>query len=392
MEKYFLKPFIVLFFLFMSFVAHSKTVEFELKPLPTAKSGPQEIKKGLLDLYQGKISAEELEKQLLLAEAFQNQIYTLLEKKIAENKMIKAEVSERTVKGNFVTETVIQFPSLIQRPGAHPANQVIAKLYTPSISQPFCDYKYPTTIFLHHILDELPMIEDLGKVMASGVTHQPGMIAVIHMPHYGERKLKGEDFINPDMTKYRENIAQLILDTHMLRDFLISRSNVNPQKFSLTGMSLGGILGVVVGAFDQGFTAYGNLVGGVDTADILFNRATTRPDSEVAMALKGVKMDEDFIRENIAAADGMTWLHRYQNKKIFALNASRDDIVSYNTSVKPMIQILKANGNQLTEHITNDTHKPTGSIFKKIKTIFNPLMDFVVDDSPTYKEICPDRS
>ena len=77
MENYFLKPFIILFILAMSLIAHSKPVlvPFEVKPFPTAQSETDDIKAGLKTLYRGKISDVELEAQLKKAQDFQGLVY-----------------------------------------------------------------------------------------------------------------------------------------------------------------------------------------------------------------------------------------------------------------------------------------------------------------------------
>ncbi len=376
----------------MSIVAHSKTVSFEVKPLPTEASSLEEIKSGLLSLYKNNISEAELLNQVKSANDFQASIYEAIQKTISDNKMINVDVQEKSLMGNFVKETTIKFPSLIQRQNGHASNQVVAKIYEPTVSRPFCDYKYPTSIFLHHILNELPMIEDLGKVMATGVIHQPAIIVVLHMPHYGERKQGSEDFLSSDLSQFRKNMAQLILDVHLLKNFLETRKNVDTTRLSLSGISLGSVMGNTVGAFEQGFSSYAFLVGGVDMANILFNRASTRKNSEVALALKDLNLDETLIRNELASVDALTWMHRYKNKSYFALNASKDDIINYEISVRPMLDELKKNGNSVQAKLNDDSHSPTGSIFKKIKEVFIPLLNFVVGDAARYDDVCHAKS
>lgn len=373
----------------MTIISHSKEVAFEVKPFVTGRSTPEQIKSGLLTLFKNNISEAHLENQIGLANQFQNSVYEALEKQIESNKFIKADIQERTLTGNFVKETTVRFASLVQRPGNHAANQVVAKIYEPAMRRAFCDYKYPTSIFLHHILNQLPMVEDLAKVMASGVMHQPAIVVILHMPHYGDRKQGAEEFLTSNISAFHENVKQLILDVHMLKNYVETRNNVNPDKFSLTGISLGSVMGLGVGAFDQSFSAYGNLVGGVDLANIIYNRATNRPGSEVAVAMKDLAMDEGAIRNALAPIDSMTWLHRYQGKKIFALNATRDDIINHEVSVKPMLSTWEANGNLIKARLNDDGHQPTGSFFKKMKNVFNPMLDFVVDGAQTLDEVCP---
>ena len=307
---------------------------------------------------------------------------------MVNNGIISVTYDKKRLKGNFVTETTIKFPSLFQREGQHKSNTVVAKVYESTTEGKHCDYKYPASIFLHHIRNELDMIEDAGAIMASGVLQQAGTIAVLHMPHYGDRKEDGEDFLNKDYSKFRQNFAQLILDAHVLRVALAEMPKVDSQNISLSGISLGAVLGLTVSAFDQGFSRYAKLVGGGNLSNILANRAQNRPESEVALALKGSVIEEAAIRSEIAAVDPIVWAHRIKNKKVFMLNATRDDIVDYTKSVKPVVEILKINGNQIEQILNEDEHVPTGSGLKKLKKVFLPMLKFIVADKPSVQSTC----
>ncbi|MDD5210719.1 MAG: hypothetical protein PHV36_15135 [Elusimicrobiales bacterium] len=363
---------------------------FEIKPLPTGPSSRAEIEQGLLDLYKNDIPSELLAKEIKKSGDFQDQVYSTLNAQISQNKNWPVTVTERRLTGNFVKETTVRFPSLIQRPGGHASNMVVARIYEPATQNEYCSYRYPTTIMLHHILNEVGMIEDVAKVMSAGVLAKPAIVVVIHMPHYGERRQGSEEFLNSNMEDFRKNMAQLVLDVHLLRNYLETRGNVDTTRLSLSGISLGSVMGLTVGAFDQGFTGYGYLVGGVDMANILMNRVHTRPDSEVAVALRNMKPEENSLRNELAAVDGMTWLHRYQGKKMFLLSASQDDIVDYMNSVTPMIRQLEGQGNALKLQLNNDSHSPTGSAIKKLRTVFLPLLDFAIDNAPNRNMVCND--
>lgn len=322
---------------------------------------------------------------------FQEYIYSAIEKRIQQNPEIKVEIEERRLTGNFVKETKITFDSLIQRPGKHAANKVIAKIYEPAVQKRFCDYKYPTSIILHHILNEVPMIEDLSKVMSSGVLSKPAIMVVLQMPHYADRKQGNEEFLNSDFESFRLNMSQLVLDVHLLKNYLETRSNIDTSKLGLSGLSLGSVMGLTVGAFDQSFSNYGFLVGGVDMANILMNRVRNRPDSEVAIALSGVEKNEDKIRQELSVLDAATWLHRYRGKKMFFVSATQDDIVNMQNSVEPMVKALVDQGNRVEQKINEDQHSPTGSAIKKLKSVFLPLLNFIVSDSLNVEVVCPNE-
>lgn len=370
-------------------IASAEVKEVALVGLPTSRSSSSEIAMGLSTLYPKDAAPLQIEKQVEHALAFQDQIYSAIQSAQSHRDgRIAVRFEKRRLKGNFVTETTITFPSLFQRPGQHKANTVIAKVYESTTEAPSCDYKYPASVFLHHIHDELDMIEDAGAFMAAGVLSQSGTIAVLHMPHYGQRKEPNEQFLNSDYAKFRENLAQLVLDAHVLRLALAEMPKVDRNNISLSGISLGAVLGLTVGAFDQGFSRYASLVGGGNLANILSNRATNKPESEVAIALKGSAIEEAAIRDQLAAVDPIVWAHRMKSKNVFMLSASRDNIVDYRNSVIPMVDLMKANGNTIQHILNEDEHSPTGSALKKMKKVFLPMLRFIVADRPSIHEAC----
>lgn len=360
--------------------------QFEIKPLPTAQSSRADIKKGLLDLYKNDITAELLEKEIISSQDFQDQVYNALNAQAGKNWPVT--ITEKRLAGNFVKETTVRFPSLIQRGNGHASDTVVARIYEPSVRDHNCPAKYPTTIMLHHILNEVELIETVAKAIAPGIIAKPAVVAVLHLPHYGLRRQGSEEFLNSNMSDFRKNMLQLILDAHMLRNYLETRENVDAKDISLSGLSLGSVMGLTVGAFDQGFSKFGFLVGGVDMANILMNRVRYSPDSEVAVALKDLNPEEGSLRNDLAPSDGMTWLHRYQGKKIFILSATRDNIVDYNNSVVPMLKNLNEQGNSITHRLNEDTHSPSGSAIKKLRNVFLPLIRFLVEKAPGTEAYC----
>ncbi|MBC7464460.1 MAG: hypothetical protein H7256_00580 [Bdellovibrio sp.] len=374
-------------------VSFAKTETFKMKPFITAESSKEEIAGGLQLLFKNSLSVEELEKRVGDSQAFQSLVYDTLNTAIAKNPNIQVETSEKTFRGNFVKETTIKFPSLIQRANNHPANTMIARIYEQSVQDKNCDYKYPTTIMLHHILNEVEKIEEAATYISAGILNKPSIVVVIQMPHYAQRRLAdgSENFLNSDLASFRKNMAQLILDVHLLKNYIETRSNVDTNHISLTGFSLGAVMGLTIGAFDQSFNSYGFLMGGSDMANILMNRVTSNPTSEVAEALNNSVKNEDYIRSEIGAVDSLTWLHRYKNKETFFLNNSQDVVVKYKENVQPTLDILKANENQVATRVNEGGHVPTGSAFTKFKEIFRPLNDFIMKGAPDKSDVCPMR-
>lgn len=357
------------------------------KPFSTKTSSVVQIQSGLSLLNQ-----HQNEKSIQQSVNFQNLIYQKLNNFIqTTGGKIQYTVTEKKAGIRLigeVRELTINFKSLIQRQGNDPSNTVVAKIYIPLNYYRHCDYKFPTSIFLHHILNEVELIEKASQLMSAGLLNSHAIFAVIHMPYYGERTSPTKQFLSADLEEFKLNLAQLTLDTHLLKNILESLPEVDNNRITLSGISLGAILGMTVGGIDQSFSGgYSFVVGGGDISSILLNRAKNRPDSEVAIALKGITLSDSEVRQTLAAVDGYTWLHRYKNQKIQLINASQDDIVDYQQSVAPLVEKLKFN-NTVFHKVNNDTHSPSGSALEKYKNVFKPIVQFVIGDAVSFRESC----
>ncbi|MBC7740736.1 MAG: hypothetical protein H7061_00965 [Bdellovibrionaceae bacterium] len=379
---------LVLIFLVLQFHSVSHATEFELKPLATNPSTPDEVEEGLKLLYKNNVTPEVLAELKQQSLQFQSKVYNTIQRQIELNKNISVSTTEKFLAGNFVKETVVRFASLIRRNEPHASDDVVAKIYEPATQRRFCEYQYPTSIILHHILNEVGVVEDIAKVMASGVLGQPAIVVVLHMPHYGLRRQGTEEFLTTDTNQFKQNILQLILDVHALKNYLDTRKNIDAKKISLAGVSLGSVLGFTVGAFDQSFSGFGSLMGGADMAQILINRATTNPKSEVGVILQKVNPTEENLRKALAPVDGLTWAHRFKNKKFMFLIAGQDEVIDYANSVKPLLELFKQNQNSIIQSINGDGHVPSGSALKKIKELFLPLLRFTIDEAPPIDRVC----
>jgi hypothetical protein len=365
--------------------------QVKLKPLMTPPSQSTEIKSGL-----EKLSLSENAHALQLSEDFQKFVYSQLDSKINENNgqwPYSVEEKRLTLVGGLsqLRELTIRFKSLVQREGNDSSNTVVVRLYIPIKFTRYCDYKFPVSIFLHHILNEVEIIEKASQLMATGLFNEHAAFAVIHMPYYGERTDKSgtnKQFLTPNLHEFQKNMAQLILDTHVLKNILENMNDFDSSRINLSGISLGGVLGLTVGAFDQSYNSYSFIVGGGNLADILINRAKNRNDSEVAIAMKDLKDSEESLRIKLSAIDGFTWLHRYKNKKIQMVSASRDDIVDYQKSVKPFIDNVSKE-NIMTHQLNDDTHSPSGSVISKYRNVFKPLITYIVGTGETFSQACP---
>lgn len=385
----------VFFTLFLSTHLYAESVrKFEIKPFPQSLSSQEQINSGLKML-----KFENNQEALLQADHFQKTIDQIMNAEIQKNNgQMTYSVSEKrmsVVPGlSALRELTVRFKSFVQRDGDDSSNTVVARIYIPVVYQRYCDYKFPASIFLHHILNEVEVIEKASQLMATGLLNEQAIFAVIHMPYYGERTDKSEkqkQFLTPHLNEFQKNMAQLILDTHVLKNILESLPEVDSNRINLSGISLGAVLGLTVGAFDQSYNSYSFIVGGANVADILINRAETRKDSEVAIAMKDLTETQDQVRFKLSAIDGYTWLHKYNGKKIQVVSASRDDIVDYGKSVKPVVEELK-NSNRVTHQLNDDTHSPSGSIWSKYKNVFKPMIDFIIADGQTLRQACPAKA
>ena len=213
----------------LSFSIYAEEKIAKYSPLTPETSNAQDIQDGLSHLIQLNLLQQDRSSSsqfhstaIKQAEEFQNFLNKKIQTALAENNgSFSYESTEKQISipvVGLIREITVRYKSLIQRDGNDPSNTVVARIYIP-YNYKKCDYKDPTTIFLHHILNEVPKIEQAAQFMSAGTLNAPLIMAILHMPYYGDRTSPMKQFLSSDLSEFKFNMAQLILDTHMLKNF-----------------------------------------------------------------------------------------------------------------------------------------------------------------------------
>lgn len=366
--------------------SNSSTSKFPLLPIQFNTSSRQDLLSGLKVLLKdNNLNSEQIEHILKVANRFQDRIKTQIhsaQRKFSEGYPVIIKNGPKHAQ--LLSHLNIEIPSLIQRKSNHPTNIIHASYFKPSAKYQ-CEVKFPTSIILHHILNEVDKIDMLGKILAGQEVIGNGSASLVpHMPFYGNRTAPGESFLTGKSQDFEENLVQLTLDIYLLRSWLASQNDVDQTRVSLSGFSFGAVLGwTSFSMLNELFpSGYGSLVGGGDLAGMMLNRIQNRKNSEVEIALNNNPIGPDELQIQLAPYDPYLWVHRIKNSKILAVVATKDDIVLQSKSVDPLLNLLRNQGNRVTTRYNEDTHTPSASLFSSLKNIILPLSRFIKDAAP----------
>lgn len=395
MKTFRIKIFVCAVILLEATVVFAKNISstFPLLPLNTPLSSLSEIQDGINLLYKDKpqLSREQIRRISEDAYNYQKEIRERIE--LARQQYPNGYPVNITTKLEFLgilARWQITMPSLIQRTPDHAANTIAATFYKPTITYP-CDFAFPSSILLHHILDEVDKIETVGKALAARESvHNGSASLVLHFPFYGYRKAPDQSFLSSDFQALRLNLMQLTLDVYLALSWLHAQPDMDKQRISMAGFSLGSVLGwSILPHLSEIIPAgYASLVGGGDIAKIFVNRMKSKSNSEVEVALKDTDRDESALRLNVAAYDPLVWVHRVKSSRILAIVADNDEIMDKKWIVDPLLNQLKQDNNVKTK-LNNGPHTPSGSAWSILKGILLPLSQFIIADAPSRPgEIC----
>lgn len=183
----------------------------------------------------------------------------------------------------------------------------------------------PAVIVLHWKGGAIDLTDLIGDRIA-----RSGMAALmLYLPHYGPRHTPGGGerarFDSADLDASLANYRQAVLDIRRGADWLAARPDVDGDRISLYGISLGSIVGSLVAGVDPRFEHCVFLVGGGDVAGIVMNPSReTRRVREAALE-RGVTADD--FRAAWRQAEPLTYAARIRPESVLMVNASEDRVI-----------------------------------------------------------------
>jgi dienelactone hydrolase len=212
----------------------------------------------------------------------------------------------------------LRFPSPAPVVEADHPSAIVAGRYLCPREQPA--KPQPAILILHHLQDDQTLELALGAWFA-----QRGFSClVLWFPGYGPRRGDEGKMVSADLGQLTHLLGQSVGDVHACRDWLAQRPEVDAERISLLGVSLGATLGTSISGMDPGFAACVLVLGGGDLATVIFNGSSETRGMARLLAERGV--DRDGASEILAPIDPLSWAHRMPTDGVLMLNAANDEI------------------------------------------------------------------
>jgi dienelactone hydrolase len=221
----------------------------------------------------------------------------------------------------------VTFPSPVQTPW--PENNVVpCELYLPAKAPP-AGQRYPAAIVLD-ILDGSAMIP---RGIARGLAEQGVAAIYVPMACYGARRPADNAHFHyyaehPEKTV--DNMRQTVMDVRRAKAVLSAHPEIDPQRISITGVSLGGIMTSLIAGVDGAFYRVVPILAGGDVAAICFHARETRRIRE-ACAAKGI--DQAKLTEILRPVEPLTFAGRINREACLMINASKDEVIPMATTM-----------------------------------------------------------
>ncbi|MFA6448900.1 MAG: alpha/beta fold hydrolase [bacterium] len=161
----------------------------------------------------------------------------------------------------------------------------------------------------------------LDKVASAGFC-----MLSIDMWYHGDRKVEGKKMYSRDLYQMREGLALSVIDLRRAVDFLQSRKEVNPDKISYVGGSMGGILGGLFAGMDSRVQAPVFIVGGGDWPYLLRNSIVGQVD--LGLDYNETQRMAREAAKALAPTDTLNTVQYIAPRPMLMINAKHDILVN----------------------------------------------------------------
>ena len=217
------------------------------------------------------------------------------------------------------------FPSPFKSPFAE-NNVVPCEFYVPKHARG----KLQSAI----VLDIMAGNAVVPRGLARGLAEQG--VAALYMPmaYYNARRPRDRAHVRwlEDRPEHiTDPPRQTIMDVRRAKAVLASRADIEPDQISITGVSLGGIMTSMAAGVDGHFCRVVPILAGGDLAALTFHAPETRRARQQLLD-KGI--DQQKLGEMMAPVEPLHFASRIDPKRCLMVNASRDEVIPRECTVK----------------------------------------------------------
>ncbi len=178
----------------------------------------------------------------------------------------------------------------------------------------------------------------LEQSVAIYLVHRGFKAFVMPMPYQQERgrdlDVKNVLKIEGGIEKFTEGVQQAVLDVKRVRQWLVEKEGVRPDRVGLVGISLGSLCASIVHSTDPGFKAAALVLSGGDMARVIWNgsKETIKIKNEILAQGK----DYAWVEQVVRPMDPLTYATPERGRGIYMVNASNDEVFPFEASSKKL--------------------------------------------------------
>lgn len=217
----------------------------------------------------------------------------------------------------------VRYDSPVETPW--PENNVVpGELYLPKVAAGNAAGKVPAVI----VLDIMDGSAIVPRGIARGMAEHGVAALYIPMACYGVRRPADRAHFryfaeHPEKTV--DNLRQTVMDIRRAKALLAALPEVDADRISITGVSLGGIMTSLAAGVDGTFHRVVPILAGGDIAAICFHGARETRRIREACNAKGITQQE--LAELLRPVDPLTFASRIAPANCLMINASKDEVI-----------------------------------------------------------------
>ena len=222
--------------------------------------------------------------------------------------------------GGDVEVTRVTYPSPVVTP--YPQNNTV----TAFLFQPKTVGRHPVMLVEH---EWLPVALTNEFVLCATLARSGVAALLVVQPYSYNRRILPRvpdvELLSGNTHQTVAAVRQAVLDNRRALDWLQSRSDIDPSRMGVVGISLGGILAPLIAGVDHRAKVLVTIVGGADVSDLVFDSFITyglRP----SLLYHGVTFDS--IKRDYAPIEPTNWLSGFDPKNALLFNGRFDVFVN----------------------------------------------------------------
>ena len=215
----------------------------------------------------------------------------------------------------------LTYPSAVH--SKHPENNLVHAEY-------FCPKSPTAQLPAAVVFDILDGAGAVSRGQAVWLASQGVPAVRVILPYYGPRrppvapgggKLR---FLSADIAASLDNVRQGVLDGRRAAQWLASRPEIDAERISVVGTSLGSFVGSLVAASEPRISGAALLLGGGGLVEAF----STHPKAAgVLPMLSLLGITTEMLKTAVAPIDPVTYADQLKTKRLLLIGASRDDVV-----------------------------------------------------------------